>query len=129
MKLNCRGEGGFMESVVVMMIVIISLTAFLAILPSAFNNDKEGETIPTEFLGDISIEDSKICCGTDIEKTMKDSGFSSFRLMVKTIGIGGTYELSSGERNSDDMMYTSGTILVDFEGRTINAEYELAAWR
>jgi len=129
MRLNKKGEGGFMESVMVMMIVIISLTLFLAILPSAFNNDKETDTIPTEFLNDIYVTDSGISCGIDIEETMKSDGFTAFRLVVRIIGIDERYELSSGERSSDNMLYTSGTILVNFGGRTMNAEYELAVWR
>jgi len=129
MRLNKKGEGGFMESIVVMMVVIVALTAFLAILPSAFNDDKDQDTIPTGFLNGISIEDSEICCSTDIEKTMRDGGFSAMRLVIITIGIDGTYELFFGERNSDDMTYTSGTILIDAGGRKINAEYNLAVWR
>jgi hypothetical protein len=129
MRMNRKGEGGFMEAAAVTMAVVVSLSAFLAVLPSAFDGDVKDETIPSGFLDGISVTDSGISFGTDIERTMSDGGFSAIRLTVRVIGTDRTYEFSSGDRSSDNMSYHSGTVLVSADGRKVNAEYELAVWK
>ena len=124
-----KGEGGFAESITIMMIVVISLTAFLAILPSAFDANEREEKMPTDVLDGISISNSEMSFGTDIGTAMAERGFSAFRIVIRIIGTGETHSASAGEIDPDNMSYASGTVLINADGRRVNAEYEMAVRR
>ena len=124
-----KGEGGFAESITIMIVVVISLTAFLAILPAAFSDNVREERMPVDLLDNISISGSEISFGADIENAMSERGFSAFRIVIKVIGTDRTYEVSAGSGDQDGMMYRSGTVMADVDGRRMNAGYEMAVWR
>ena len=133
MKLGIKGEGGFTESILAMMVVIISLTAFLSFLafslPDEMENDPE---IPLDVLSDVRIIKGNI--EADIEEKMREAieryGFRGMRINLSVHVI---YEsqltMSAGSFDSDVILSKSGTLIAGSDdGRSVPVRWSMAVW-
>ena len=134
MRLNSRGEGGFTESMVAVMIVVISLTAFVSFLAFSLSPGAERTAdVPTDFLNFVHIVNGNI--EADIEDRMIASaelyGFAGMR--VDLSAADGTYDsvltLNVGHQDTDVIHTKGGTIVVkDGNGRSVPVNYSVAVW-
>ncbi|MDR0334904.1 MAG: hypothetical protein LBH69_03360 [Methanomassiliicoccaceae archaeon] len=134
MNINKRGEGGFMESMIAVMIVVISLTAFLSFLAFSLSHDTEKATeVPTEFLSGVRIANGNI--EADIEDRMIAAaelhGFIGMRVTLSAVD--GIYDskltLDVGHQDSDVIHTKGGTIVVRTDdGRSVPVNYSVAVW-
>jgi len=133
MKLNNKGEGGFMESMAALMIVIISLTAFISFL--AFSISQESTTdneIPLNILNDVRIVNGEI--EADIEEKMlvsvETNGYAGMRVILSAAGIyDSSKTLNVGRQDSDAVNTRAGTIIVRTDdGRSVPVNYTMAVW-
>lgn len=130
MRLNKKAESGFMGAIIAVMVVTISLTAFLSLLPSAFEDTDDETDVPTQILGGLSIVGGTIHSDKDIQQIVEDNGITALRLILKVPAfMEDGCELNIGIPDSDNMQHISGTCIVNMDGRTVNAEYGLAVWR
>jgi hypothetical protein len=134
MKLNGRGEGGFMESMLAAMVVVISLTAFLSSLSffASQNYEKEME-VPLDVLGGVRIVDGKIEAdiGGKMYDAMERYGYAGMRVSLSIAGAGRDSEfgLDAGSKDSDIVSSRGGTIIVKTDdGRSVPVNYIVAVW-
>jgi len=134
MRLNRKGEGGFMGSVLAMMIVVISLTAFLSFL--AFSTSQEndrGTEIPADLLNDVYIVSGKI--DADLEGRMcyviERYGYEGMKVILEISD--GIYDssltVSVGSCDTDRIFSKCGviTVMTD-DGRCVPVRYTMAVW-
>ncbi|MCL2712458.1 MAG: hypothetical protein FWD37_04205 [Methanomassiliicoccaceae archaeon] len=133
MKLNKKGEGGFMESIVAVMVIVISLTAFLSFLAFSTSQSLEKEAdVPTELLSGISIVNGSI--ETDAkEKIMNIMERNSYRGVRFTLSLDGIYDdsviFSAGTFDSDVIISRTGSLIAPSDdGRHVPVRYSLAVW-
>ena len=135
MKLNSKGEGGFMESMIAVMIVVISLTAFLSFLAFSLSQDnaEERNDMPLELLNDVRIVNGKI--EADIEDRMDAAvrmyGFEGMRIILSAADS--RYDtqltLNAGYQDSDTIRSKGGVIVVRTDdGRSVPVNYTMAVW-
>ncbi|MDR2865941.1 MAG: hypothetical protein LBV13_00825 [Methanomassiliicoccaceae archaeon] len=133
MKMNSRGEGGLTESVLAVMIVIISLTAFLSFLAFSMSEDQErGKEVPLDFLDDVQIINGAI--EADIEEKMEELiriyGFIGMCVILSTSGIyDSEVKITTGSTDSDTIISAGGAIAVrSDDGRSVPVNYSVAVW-
>ena len=134
MKLNGKGEGGFMESMLAVMIVIISLTAFLSFLAfsTSYEHEKEAE-IPTDILSDVIIVDGNIEADVEDRMTamMERHGYKGMKLLLSTADtiFDSSLTINAGSFESDVIRSKGGTIIVKADdGRSVPVNYSVAVW-
>jgi hypothetical protein len=135
MDLNKRGEGGFMESMVAVMIVVLSLTAFLSFLAFSLSEDTgaERDVMPLDILNDVRIVDGNV--EADIEDKMNTAvrmyGLVGMRVILSADD--GIYDskltVNAGSQDSDNIRTETGTIIVKADtGRYVPVNYLMAVW-
>jgi hypothetical protein len=133
MKLNRKGEGGFMESIIAVMVIVISLTAFLSFLAFSVSHEVEREPdVPTEVIGGVRIVSGMI--ETDAEGNivgMIERG--RYQGMRLTLSVNGIYNdrvtLSAGSFDSDNIVSRTGSVIAETDGgRRVPVQYSLAVW-
>ncbi|MDR0791004.1 MAG: hypothetical protein LBE47_00515 [Methanomassiliicoccaceae archaeon] len=134
MKLNGKGEGGFMESVIAVMVVVITLTAFLSFLAffTSHNNDKDIDIPATDIFDHVSIVNGSI--EADIYDIMTEMieryGYRGMRVTLSTSGIyDSSLTMNAGTNDSDIILSKNGTIVVrSDDGRSVPVNYSMAVW-
>ena len=132
MKKDRRGIGGFMETMVAMMVVTITISAFMTVF--AYTNLPEPDVpdISTDFLDCLLIVDEDIV-GLDTDYPEKESerrGYLSMTICIKVAGTLHDISLYLGESTPDcDQIIENGTILLkDENGNRHAAVYEVIAF-
>ena len=135
MKMNSKGEGGFMESMVAVVVVIISLTAFLSFLAFSVSHDSEKEAeIPLEMLSGVRIAGGSIeADGMEERMTaaIERHGYIGMRVILSaTDGIfDSKVTFNAGIQDSDIIRSGGGTIIVPADdGRSVPVNYTVAVW-
>ena len=128
MRLNKKGEGGFVEAIAAVMVVTVALTLFMALLPSVMNDDANEREIPRDVLNGLYVSEGKLCCDSDLKETVSAMGYSAMTLKVWKFGTTDEYTMTSGIPNGDDIVHRSGTMPMRVDGRTVNVGYEMAVW-
>jgi Tfp pilus assembly protein PilV len=134
MRLNKKGEGGYMESMLAVMVVVISLTAFLSFLAysSSQHSEKEAE-MPSDILDDVRIINGQI--EADIEGKMANAieryGYEGMRVILSVSD--GIYDskltVSVGSHDSDVILSKNGSMIVrSDDGRSVAVTYSMAVW-
>lgn len=127
-----RGVGGFMESMVAMMVVTIALSMFMTAFAYTNTGDCEVHDVSTDFLGSLSIEDGTII-GLDEDYLVEESERKGYRSMTVSIKVAGDLmdiELSSGTRTDGcDQIIRNGTFMLPSDdGGRYAAVYEVIAF-
>ena len=131
---NKRGEGGFMEALVALMMVTIALTAFLGILAySEIGSSDDEMTLDTGFIEKLRLVDGDITGETDrqLELFIEKNGLNGTRL---TVEVAGTLSDSSmvrdyGTCEGNNVGTMTGTFSIDSDdGRVFAASYEVVYW-
>ena len=135
MKINSKGEGGFMESMAAVAVVVISLTAFLSFLAFSVSHDteeKENE-LPLYILDDVRIANGDI--EADIEDKMNTAieryGYTGMRVTLTADDgtICSAVTLNAGHQDSDVIRSRTGTIIIAADnGRSVPVNYAMAVW-
>ena len=122
-----------MESMAALMIVIISLTAFLSFLAFSMSHENAmNNEIPLNILNDVRIVNGEI--EADIEEKMlvsaETNGYAGMRVILSA---GGIYDskltLNVGCQDSDVIDTRTGTIIVRTDdGRSVPVNYTVAVW-
>ena len=134
MRLNKKGEGGFMEAMVAVMAVIITLTAFLSFLALSISYDDEDDPdIPLDLLDHVHIVNGKI--EADIEERMdiiiNRYGYAGMRVILSTAGsvFDSSLTVNAGITESDIIRSKGGTMIVKADdGRSVPVRYLVAVW-
>ncbi|MCL2608162.1 MAG: hypothetical protein FWD92_06395 [Methanomassiliicoccaceae archaeon] len=134
MDLSKKGEGGFMESMVAVMIVVISLTAFLSFLSFSTSVQVEKEAdIPLDLLDNVCIINGQI--EADVEQRMIEIteryGYKGMYLRLSTAGAMYDSELiiSVGTCDHGIIRSKGGTIIAGSDGgRSVPVNYSMAVW-
>ena len=134
MRLNRKGEGGFMESVLAVMVVVISLTAFLSFLALSVSQDHDGDPfIPNDLLDDVRIVGG--CIEADLEDRMycviERYGYDGMKIILEiSDGIyHSSLTQSAGSCDSDRIFSKNGLISVRTDdGRSVPVRYSVAVW-
>ena len=126
-----RGIGGFMEAMFSMMVVIITLTAFLGILAYA-GMPEQDDGIDISFLDGLYVSGDSIC-GLDecsLFLLLEREGAEGLDIRVGVIGelSDGSLEFCCGER-TDRPTERSGVLTLDSDdGRKLPVRYEVILW-
>lgn len=123
-----------MESMLAVMVVIISLTAFLSFLAfTTFQQPSEETEMPTELLSDVRIVNGSI--DADLEEKMMNTveryGYRGMRIILSiSDGIYDSYvSVSTGSFDSDIVNSDNGIIIVrSDDGRSVAVSYSMAVW-
>jgi len=134
MRPNGKGEGGFMESMLAVMIVVISLTAFLSFLAFSTSHEHEKEAdIPADILNGVRIAGGNI--EADIEDGMTSTiaryGYKGMKVILSTADplFDSSLTITEGSCDSDVIRSRGGTIIVrSDEGRSVPVNYSMAVW-
>ena len=134
MHFNKKGEGGFMEAMVAVMIVIISLTAFLSFLvhSSSQSSDDEKE-LPLNVLDGVSVAGGKIVADIedDMAMAMERYGYIGMRIEISSADsiLDSKVVVNAGYQDSDIIRSKCGTIIVKADdGRSVPLNYVMAVW-
>lgn len=126
-----KGIGGFMEAMLAMMAVTVTITAFIGVLAYAHAEPQERD-IDTSFLSGLRIEDGRIC-------NLDEDAITSYVLRIDASGITVKVEIV-GDALSDSLRFTygketghtsfkEGTLTLDSDdGRRLLAHYEVVVW-
>ena len=129
-----RGEGGFMEAMVALMMVTIALTAFFGMLAySEIGGSDDSVSLDTRFIEDLRIVDGKVVGETDkqLSHFVEKNGLNGSRLTVKIAGTLSNASLlrSSGTEEGNNVGAITGTFSIPSDdGRTFTASYEVVYW-
>jgi len=135
MRMNKKAEGGFMESIVAAIAVVITLTAFLSFLAVSLSSTAATEVkgIPQDLLRDVTIVNGEI--EADIEEKMvavkELNGYEGIRVILSVSD--GIYDseltVSVGKFDSDRIHSQTGTTMVRTDdGRNVPVNYVMAVW-
>ena len=135
MKLNKKAEGGFTESIVAVIAVVITLTAFLSFLAVSLshNDTTEPKGIPGDLFHDVRIVNGNI--DADIEHRMISvkelNGYEGMKVVLSISD--GIYDsevtVSVGYFDSETIHSWVGTITVRTDdGRSVPVNYVTAVW-
>ena len=131
---NKRGEGGFMEAMVALMMVTIALTAFLGMLAySEIGKSDDRVTLDTRFIEDLQIIDGEIVGETEkqLDRFVEKNGLNGARL---TVEVAGTLSDASLARTSGTTIgnnvgtFTGSFSISSDDGRVFAASYEVVYW-
>lgn len=132
MRKDRRGIGGFMETMVAMMIVTITISAFMAVF--AYTNLPEAEVpgISTDFLKDILVIDGEIT-GIDDSYVVEESerkGYRSMTVCIRSTGDLYDLELNIGTPTYGcDQIIENGIFMLEHDdGSRCAAVYEVVAF-
>lgn len=134
MKMNNKAESGFMEAMAAVMIVTVTLTAFIGLLTyTSISDTSETIDIETAYLNKLSIKSEKIVGNiqNDLQEQVDINEYKSIRLTVKIIGLvsDDTFIISAGEKTTNNVASKTGTItLQSDDGRRLAASYEVVVW-
>ena len=129
-----RGEGGFMEAIVALMMVTIALTAFLGMLAYSEIGESDDEiTLDTGFIEDLRIADGEIVGDTErqLDRFVEKYGLNGARLTVKVAGTlsDSSLQRASGIEEGNNVGTFAGTLSIGSDdGRTFAASYEVVYW-
>ena len=129
-----KGEGGFMEAIMGLMVVTIALTAFLGLL--AYTNlgeIDERTTLNTEFIEKLGLKEGKLSGETHdhMESFIERNGLNGARLTVIIAGTLSDASLtdSVGITDGNNVDSINGTFPIESDdGRTFVASYEVVYW-
>ena len=134
MKMNNKAEGGFMEAMAAVMIITVTLTAFIGLLTYTSISDT-GETIEieTSYLNKLSIKNEKIVgdIQNDLQEQVDINEYEFIRLTVKIIGLvsDDIFIIYAGEKMTNNVASETGTIILQSDdGRRLAASYEMVVW-
>lgn len=132
MKMNKRGEAGFMEAIIAMMVVTIALTCFMGLLSYNNADDARNDSFSTDFLDDFSVMNGRIAGDPEDElcDIMDSKGYErvDLRITVDSV-ISDSYEFTVGEGEYDNVGSVTGTLhLRSDDGRSFVASYEVVFW-
>ena len=132
MRKDRRGIGGFMETMVAMMIVTIALSAFMTMF--AYSNLPEPEVpdVSTDFVEGLRLENGSIV-GLDEtypEDESERRGYCSMTICIKVVGRVNDHMLEMGEPTGGcDQIIRNGTFMIPGEdGARYAAAYEVIAF-
>ena len=131
---NKKGEGGFMEAIIALMMVTVALTAFLGILAySEIGNTDEDISLDTDFIEDLEIADGRITGETDreLERFIEKNGLNGTRLTVNVAGSLSDASLrwTVGIEEGNNVGTMTGTFpICTDDGRIFAASYEVVYW-
>ena len=129
-----RGEGGFMEAMVALMMVTIALTAFIGMLAySEIGKSDDSVSLDTRFVEDLQIVDGNIAgeTGKYLDRFVEKNGLNGTRLTVKVAGSLSDASLlrTSGTEEGNNVGTFTGTFSIPSDdGRTFAASYEVVYW-
>ena len=132
--MNNKAESGFMEAMAAVMIVTVTLTAFIGLLTyTSISDTSETIDIETAYLNKLSIKSEKIVGNiqNDLQEQVDINEYKSIRLTVKIIGLvsDDTFIISAGEKTTNNVASKTGTItLQSDDGRRLAASYEVVVW-
>ena len=122
-----------MESIVAVMVIVISLTAFLSFLAFSTTQEIEKEAdVPLEILDGIRIVNGSI--ETDAEERMiiivERGNYLGIRLTLTMSGIyNDSVILNVGAFDTDVIISRSGSFIASSDdGRSVPIRYSLAVW-
>ena len=126
-----KGIGGFMEAMMAMMAVTITLTAFMGILAYA-DISTDGTDIDTSFLDGLRIMDGKIYGINEdaIISSISTYDVSGIQVNIDTIGdiLYDSLKIRYGTETSMNR-FKEGTVTLDSDdGRRVLAHYEVVVW-
>lgn len=133
MRLNGRGESGFLDAIIAIMIVSASLTAFLGYLAYAGSgNVEEGPEPDTGFLSGFSISDDRIDgdAGFELGSFMERHDLNGIRLNMYVAGDRDiSFGQSVGDCSGNNVGCKKGTLPLDTDdGRTLVVSFEVIYW-
>lgn len=122
-----------MESILAVMVIVITLTVFLSFLAFSTSQHHERETeIPTDIFDDVRIVNGNI--KADLENVMIDTieryGYRGMRIILTATGIyDSSITLNVGTNDSDTIRSKNGTIVIrSDDGRSVPVNYSVAVW-
>lgn len=122
-----------MESMIAVMAVIISLTAFLSFLSFSVSHVPEkGTDVPTDMLDGVRIVNGGL--EADIEEEMNGMleryGYTGMRVILSLAGSDGqSLTVNVGSNDSDNIISKGGTVVIrSDEGRSVPVNYMVAVW-
>jgi len=129
--MNNKGIGGFMEAMMAMMAITITLTAFMGLLAYVHAIPEEKE-IDTSFLNDITIENGKMN-GFDGSKAITAASIidaTGIYVSIETIGpaLKDSYEFRYGTQSPRTSSEDGTITIASDDGRTVLAHYEVVIW-
>lgn len=132
MRKDRRGIGGFMETMVAMMIVTIAISAFMTVFTYTNLDEPEVHDVSTEFLHNLSIEDDEIV-GIDPKYPYQETlrmGYVSMTIHLEVVGMAEDVYLDLGNCvEGHDQIVKNGTVmLTDEDGNRYAAFYEVIAF-
>ena len=124
-----RGEGGFMEAMLALMMVTVALTAFLSMLAYC----EIGVSLDTDFIEDARLIDGRIVIEADdrLDRFVDLNGLNGARLSIRIAGTLSDASLtrSSGTEDGDNVSAINGTFPIGSDdGRVFVASYEVVYW-
>jgi len=134
MKFNGRGEGGMIESMMAVMIVMIVLTAFISLLAFSTSYQDEKEIgIPANMFDDVRIVGGGI--EAPMEERMADLaeryGYHGVTVILSTADhlYDSEIRITVGSSGTDRIWSVSGTMIVGTDdGRSVPINYSVAVW-
>ena len=131
---NRKGEGGFLEAIVALMIVSIALTGFLGLLSySELGKMDDSVHLDTGFIEELELYDGRITGETDGQmlRFIEKNGLNGAELKVYVAGglsnasLDNIYGIDDGNNAASFM----GTFSIPSDdGRVFVASYEVIYW-
>ncbi|MFA6709996.1 MAG: hypothetical protein WC067_01645 [Candidatus Methanomethylophilaceae archaeon] len=134
MRLNKKAECEFMGAMIAVMVITITLTAFIGLLSYISVSDTtETADIETDYLSKLSIKNENIVgdIQSDLQEQIYSKNYKSIRLTVKTIGMisEDIFSAAAGEEKTDNVISKIGTLILQSDdGRRLAASYEVVVW-
>jgi Tfp pilus assembly protein PilV len=134
MRYGGKGEGGFIESMMAVMVVIIALTAFLSLLAYSTSYDNEKDiSIPANMFNDVCVVNGSI--EAPLENRMNDlaerNGYLGITVMLSTADplYDSAITITVGSSDADRIWSGNGTIIAGTDdGRSVPVKYSMAVW-
>lgn len=134
MRMNKKAECEFMGAMIAVMVITVTLTAFIGLLGYiSISDTTETDGIETDYLSKLSIEKENIVGDVqdDLQEQICSNDYNFIRLTVKTIGLisEDTFSASAGEKKTDNVISKTGTLILQSDdGRRLAASYEVVVW-
>jgi len=134
MRRGNKGEGGFIESMMAVLVVIVALTAFLSLLAHSTSYDDEKDiSIPVNMFNDIRIVNGNI--EAPLEDRMNDLterfGYRGITVMLSTADplYDSAIMITVGSSDAERIWSKSGTLIAGTDdGRSVPVKYSMAVW-
>ena len=123
-----------MESMMAVMIIIITLTAFISLLAFSTSHHSERDIgIPSNIFDDVCIVDGNI--EAPVEERMKDTaeryGYQGMTVILTSADpfYDSEMTITVGSSDTDRIWSASGTMIVGTDdGRSVPVNYSVAVW-